>query len=116
VRGYWAINIHSTDLPPGEFCMPNGFFGLSLNGSDVMEEKNIKRPTGELCKIQFNKIITVVGKVTFDPDTNKYHIEGKDYHSGKTINSWIGAKKVSLIEDANQREKRKYEEDKSRLN
>jgi hypothetical protein len=53
--------------------------------------------------------------VTFDPLTNKYHIEGVDYRTGDIVNSWIDSKKVSLIEDANDRERRKYEEDRSRL-
>lgn len=75
----------------------------------------VKRPKGELCKIQFNKTITVVGKVTHDSITNKYHVEGVDVRNGKTVNSWVSAKRVSLIEDANQRETRRYEEDKSRL-
>lgn len=78
-------------------------------------ENALKRPDGELCKIQFNKVITVVGKVTFDEETEKYHVEGRDYHTGKSINSWINVKKVSLIEDANKRETRRYEEDTSRL-
>jgi hypothetical protein len=74
-----------------------------------------KRPDGELCKIQFDKSITVVGKITFDELTNKYHVEGVDYRTGDVVNSWIDADKVSLIEDANDRERRKYEEDRSRL-
>lgn len=79
------------------------------------EQDNNKRPSGELCKIQFNKTITVVGKVTFDSVTNKYHVEGVDTRNGRTVNSWINAKRVSLIEDANKRETRRYEEDISRL-
>lgn len=73
------------------------------------------RPKGELCKIQFNKSITVVGKVTFDSVTNKYHVEGVDVKNGKKINSWVDTDHVSLIEDANRRETRRYEEDRSRL-
>ena len=80
-----------------------------------MESDKTKRPNGELCKIQFDKSITVVGRVTFDSLTCKYHIEGVDYRTGDTVNSWIDADKVSLIEDANDRERRKYDEDRSRL-
>lgn len=80
--------------------------------SDVMTQK---RPQGELCKIQFDKTITVVGKVSFDSVTDKYHVEGVDVRNGKKINSWIDADNVSLIEDANQRETKRYEEDRSRL-
>ena len=72
-------------------------------------------PNGELCKVQFDKSITVVGIVTFDSVGRKYHVKGKDSRSGEPINSWIDADKVSLIEDANDRERRRYEEDRSRL-
>ena len=72
-------------------------------------------PNGELCKVQFDKSITVVGIVTFDSISKKYHVVGKDHRSGEPINSWIDAGKVSLIEDANDRERRRYEEDRSRL-
>ena len=74
-----------------------------------------KRPIGELCKIQFTKSITVIGKIIFDPITNKYHVEGIDNYSNKKIDSWIDADQVSLIESANNRERRRYEEDSSRL-
>lgn len=79
------------------------------------DENTIKRPKGELCKIQFNKTITVVGRVAFDSVTEKYHVEGIDMKNGRTVNSWVNVKRVSLIEDANKRETKRYEEDRSRL-
>lgn len=80
-----------------------------------MQENEIKRPDGQLCKVQFNKSITVVGKVSFDSVTGKYHIEGRDNRTNEPIDSWIDSHMVSLIEDANDRERRRYEEDRSRL-
>jgi len=93
------------------FVRLDGLFDL-LEKRDVMETK---RPKGELCKIQFNKSITVIGKVTFDQGTGKYHIHGIDSKSGREVNSWVDATNVSLIEDANMRETRRFETDRSKL-
>ena len=61
------------------------------------------KPKGELCKVQFQKTITVIGKVTFDAETGLFHIESSD------MNSWVHPDNIALIEDANQREIEKYE-------
>lgn len=80
-----------------------------------MKKDKIKRPKGELYKIQFKKTITIVGKTTFDEETGKYHIQSVDNRTGKPINSWIDERDVRLLEDANDYEKKRFERYESSL-
>lgn len=74
-----------------------------------------KKPNGELYKIQFKKAITLVGFVTYDPDLKMFHIVGNDKKNRVEVNSWVSPADVSLLEDANETEKRKFEKYQSEL-
>lgn len=74
-----------------------------------MEKEDPRRPQGELCKVQFSKVITFLGKVVYDEKTSKYHIEGIDHKTGLPINSWVDHRNVIFIEDANRNEREKFE-------